>query len=207
MHPALTPGSVAVITGAASGMGLETARLFAGQGWFVGAVDVNTAGLDALKAELGDLLARGEAFTVRVDLPGDGPWAVSFMPVIDVSASNAGYLDIRMQPERKNRIKVVMLLDVGGTVDFWEQRRSLLPAGLATGFPFALPSGDGLWLLGLLGLSVGLEEGLELNVLGLNFGVDLNSPALRLPAITDEQRTSIESLGEPLAGKKLQPCE
>lgn len=30
---------------------------------------------------------------------------------------------------------------------------------------------------------------------------------LRLPAITDEQRTSIESLGEPLAGKKLQPCE
>lgn len=30
---------------------------------------------------------------------------------------------------------------------------------------------------------------------------------LRLPAITDEQRTSIESLGESLAGKKLQPCE
>lgn len=30
---------------------------------------------------------------------------------------------------------------------------------------------------------------------------------LRLPAITDEQRTSIESLSEPLAGKKLQPCE
>lgn len=42
------------ITGAASGMGLETARLFAGEGWFVGAVDVNVAGLDALKAELGD---------------------------------------------------------------------------------------------------------------------------------------------------------
>lgn len=42
------------ITGAASGMGLETARLFASEGWFVGAVDVNVAGLDALKAELGD---------------------------------------------------------------------------------------------------------------------------------------------------------
>jgi len=28
---------------------------------------------------------------------------------------------------------------------------TLLPAGLATGFPFALPSGDGLWLLLLLG--------------------------------------------------------
>lgn len=42
------------ITGAASGMGLETARLFAQQGWFVGACDVNAAGLGALKAELGD---------------------------------------------------------------------------------------------------------------------------------------------------------
>lgn len=41
------------ITGAASGMGRETARLFAGEGWFVGAYDVNAAGLDALREELG----------------------------------------------------------------------------------------------------------------------------------------------------------
>lgn len=41
------------ITGAASGMGLETARLFAGEGWFVGGVDVNDAGLARLAAELG----------------------------------------------------------------------------------------------------------------------------------------------------------
>ncbi len=46
-------------------------------------------------------------------------------------------------------------------------------------------SGSGLQfsLLGLLGASVGVQEGLELNVLGLNFGVDLNPPALRLPLI------------------------
>lgn len=36
---------------------------------------------------------------------------------IRATASNAGYLDIRMQPERRNRIKVLMLLDVGGTMD------------------------------------------------------------------------------------------
>ncbi|MBP6876844.1 MAG: SDR family oxidoreductase [Phenylobacterium sp.] len=41
------------ITGAASGMGRETARLFAAKGWFVGGYDVNEAGLEALKAELG----------------------------------------------------------------------------------------------------------------------------------------------------------
>lgn len=45
------------------------------------------------------------------------------------------------------------------------------------------PSGSGVQisLLGLLGASVGLQEGLEVNVLGLNFGLDFNAPALRLP--------------------------
>jgi uncharacterized protein with von Willebrand factor type A (vWA) domain len=36
---------------------------------------------------------------------------------IRATAANAGYLDIKMQPERKNKIKVLMLLDVGGTMD------------------------------------------------------------------------------------------
>lgn len=45
------------------------------------------------------------------------------------------------------------------------------------------PTGHGtqISLLGLLGLSVGLEEGVEANVLGLNFGLDVNPPGLRLP--------------------------
>lgn len=41
------------ITGAASGMGRETARLFNAKGWFVGAYDVNAEGLEALRQELG----------------------------------------------------------------------------------------------------------------------------------------------------------
>ncbi len=46
-------------------------------------------------------------------------------------------------------------------------------------------SGSGLQisLLGLLGLSVGLEEGVEFNILGLDFGLDFNSPGLRLPFV------------------------
>ena len=36
---------------------------------------------------------------------------------IRATANNAGYLDIRMQPERKNNIKVLMLFDVGGSMD------------------------------------------------------------------------------------------
>ena len=41
------------ITGAASGMGRETALLFASKGWFVGAYDVNQPALDTLAAEIG----------------------------------------------------------------------------------------------------------------------------------------------------------
>jgi uncharacterized protein len=36
---------------------------------------------------------------------------------IHSTARNAGYLDIKMRPERRNAIKVLMLLDVGGTMD------------------------------------------------------------------------------------------
>src|SRR5579862_4365082 len=41
------------ITGAASGMGRETARLFRQKGWFIGGYDVNADGLRALEKELG----------------------------------------------------------------------------------------------------------------------------------------------------------
>jgi NADP-dependent 3-hydroxy acid dehydrogenase YdfG len=43
-----------LITGAASGIGLATARLFAGEGWRVGCLDVNAEALRAVADELGD---------------------------------------------------------------------------------------------------------------------------------------------------------
>jgi uncharacterized protein with von Willebrand factor type A (vWA) domain len=42
---------------------------------------------------------------------------------IRATADNAGWLDIRMQAERKNRIKVLLLLDIGGSMD-WHVRAS-----------------------------------------------------------------------------------
>jgi NAD(P)-dependent dehydrogenase (short-subunit alcohol dehydrogenase family) len=41
------------VTGAASGMGRATARLFAEKGWFVGIYDVNERGLEDLASEIG----------------------------------------------------------------------------------------------------------------------------------------------------------
>lgn len=47
------------------------------------------------------------------------------------------------------------------------------------------PSGKGVQVsvLGLLGFTVGAQEGLEFNILGLNLGVEFTSPALRLPFV------------------------
>ncbi|HWC02016.1 MAG TPA: DUF3750 domain-containing protein [Methylomirabilota bacterium] len=57
---------------------------------------------------------------------------------------------------------------------------------LPGGAPAALaPSGTGvqLSLLGLAGVLIGWEEGIEVNLLGLTFGLDLNRPALKLPGL------------------------
>ena len=47
-------GKVALVTGAASGLGLQTCRLLASAGAKIGALDRDPAGLSALRAELGD---------------------------------------------------------------------------------------------------------------------------------------------------------
>lgn len=60
------------ITGAASGMGRETAKLFAGKGWFVGAYDINQAQLDDLKAELGADTCLAECLDVTDKAAFDG---------------------------------------------------------------------------------------------------------------------------------------
>jgi NAD(P)-dependent dehydrogenase (short-subunit alcohol dehydrogenase family) len=58
------------ITGAASGMGRETAKLFASKGWFTGAFDINEGGLKTLEQELGsdNCLTRRLDVTAKPDL-------------------------------------------------------------------------------------------------------------------------------------------
>ena len=54
-----------------------------------------------------------------------------------------------------------------------------------TKFFSSTPSGTGYQfsVLGLFGILIGVEEGVEINVLGLNFGIDVLSMSLRLPGI------------------------
>lgn len=55
----------------------------------------------------------------------------------------------------------------------------------STTFLSNTPSNTGFTLsaFGLLGITIGAYEGIELNLLGLNFGLDLYMPALKLPIV------------------------
>ncbi len=60
----------------------------------------------------------------KVGLGGLGRFAREGVPegvdldgTIEGTAKNAGWLDLRLQPERRNRVKVLLFLDVGGSMD------------------------------------------------------------------------------------------
>ena len=65
-----------------------------------------------------------EGHELELDLPD----------TIRSTAANAGYLDIKMVPERHNNVKVLLLMDVGGTMDEHIQRVEELFSAVKTEF-------------------------------------------------------------------------
>ena len=61
------------VTGAASGIGAETARYFAQRGWFTGLYDVNEAGLE----EVADVIGSGNCHVARLDVRSREEWAAA----------------------------------------------------------------------------------------------------------------------------------
>ncbi|MCB1970601.1 MAG: DUF3750 domain-containing protein [Geminicoccaceae bacterium] len=59
--------------------------------------------------------------------------------------------------------------------DYIGQGRWYARAPSGTGFQFSM--------MGLIGMTIAADEGLEINLLGLTFGVDFTRPALKLPGL------------------------
>jgi uncharacterized protein with von Willebrand factor type A (vWA) domain len=69
------------------------------------AVELGTRNIKVALRRLRRFARQGAA--EELDLPG----------TISATAANAGWLDLKMQPERHNQVKVLLLMDVGGSMD------------------------------------------------------------------------------------------
>ncbi|TDJ64719.1 MAG: SDR family oxidoreductase [Proteobacteria bacterium] len=76
------------ITGAAGGMGLATARLFADGGWFVGGYDINIQGLAALETEIG----AGNCITGHLDVTDRAAYAETLDKFSDATGARLDLL-------------------------------------------------------------------------------------------------------------------
>ncbi|HEV7257623.1 MAG TPA: SDR family NAD(P)-dependent oxidoreductase [Bosea sp. (in: a-proteobacteria)] len=94
IHPALAPGHVAVVTGAASGIGLAAARAFAALGMKVVLADRDEALLAAAVAELADagatVLARAVDVGNRASLEALKDEVIGHFRAVHVLMNNAG---------------------------------------------------------------------------------------------------------------------
>lgn len=75
------------ITGAASGIGAETARLFHSRGWFCGLYDINETGLNEVAAELG----ADNCHVAKLDVTQRDDWASA---IAGFSAATGGKMDV-----------------------------------------------------------------------------------------------------------------
>lgn len=87
-------GSIAIVTGAASGMGRATARLFADEGARLAIVDINEAALAAVAADIraagGDVLAITADCTAESAVVAAVEQAAAHFGGIDILVNNAG---------------------------------------------------------------------------------------------------------------------
>ena len=142
----LATGPLFIILGSTLFLGerASTARLAAALVGFAGAIIISGVGTEGLgwstlvPIAAAALWATTDVLTKYLALKGESP------ETLTVS------LLVLMTPNH-----LLILLAV---TSFGWLAPSLLPAGVATGFPFALPSGDGLWLLALLGVLTGAAQ-------------------------------------------------
>jgi drug/metabolite transporter (DMT)-like permease len=142
----LATGPLFIILGTTLFLGerASTARIAAALVGFVGAIIVSGVGAEGLSLltlipiTAAALWATTDVLTKYLSLKGERP------ETLTVS------LLVLMTP---NHLLILIAVTAFGWL-----APSLLPAGVTTGFPFALPAGDALWLLALLGALTGIAQ-------------------------------------------------
>jgi len=122
-------GKVALITGAAHGMGAEEARLFAREGARVAIADIREDDAREVEAEIAE--AGGESMVVMLDVSQEDQWEQSVAAVVakfgklDILVNNAG---ISGSGER----------DATST-DAWDRLMNINAKGVFLGMKYAIP--------------------------------------------------------------------
>ena len=127
--------------------------------------------------------------TPEIIASADGEAAASMIPTIRSAIESyklRSYGDYRAWPGPNSNTFVAAVMSAVP-----ELRVALPPTAIGKDFPYSgeylglTPSRTGfrLTLGGYLGLTVGWVEGLEINVLGAVFGVDVRRPAIKVPGI------------------------
>jgi 3-oxoacyl-[acyl-carrier protein] reductase len=124
-------GSVAIITGAASGMGRATARLFADEGARLAILDINAEGLEAVAQDIRTVGA--EVLPLSVDLSSRDTVEQAVLQVadhfgsIDILVNNAGLV-------------IPTTVDADNFGESWDTSLAVMTAAQAWAIRAALPS-------------------------------------------------------------------
>ena len=122
-------GKVALITGAAHGMGAEEARLFAREGAKVAIADIREDDARKVEAEIAE--AGGEAMVIMLDVTKEDQWEVSVSAVVarfgklDILVNNAG---ISGSGERDH-----------GSTDAWDRLMAVNAKSVFLGMKHSIP--------------------------------------------------------------------
>ena len=122
-------GKVALITGAASGMGASMARIFAGEGAQVVVADMLEAEGKAVAADI--TKANGAAIFRRLDVTSEQEWKA----VVDATLAEYGRLDILVNDAGLSGSAVEDLFDTAA----WDQLMAVNARGVFLGMKFAIP--------------------------------------------------------------------
>ena len=172
-HPALVPGSVAVITGGASGIGLAAAKCFVGSGMRVCIADVGAERLDKALREISEVNGAGvdqvAGLETDVSKPEDLTRLHQFVQSrwgrVDVLMNNAGIQPGSSIFDQQGTWDRVLAVNLGGAV---LGTREFVPAMLAAGKPglvintgskqgITTPPGDPAYNVSKAGLKVFTE--------------------------------------------------